>query len=405
MPFGKFQGNVNHDCWRYGLYLDNQYPRNVVRDENGHVKSGCQAFTADGKDNGVSQAAVIEDEFDWHNMFVGQYSAGDIMYLRYVSVNNGHSMYWKTSKNFADPSAHHMKDCIIANDRMDSYGRLQVYGPSGPFTFKFTNITFVGGPVGDAALCAGQHCGLGGAGGPCNVQYLLDGVDWSRLLAWQKKIKFGVNSASFGFVQPIFLSKETMWFCAQLRNRPLVLSFRSGAGLKHPLCHSAQFAPSSTSIGPSWPMLARRCTKSAKRRSDFGRGLPKSDQVRPTLVKLRATSAKSGTILAKLAQFVSHYGLSLAQLCSTFASLGPDMGRPGRILAKFGKRGPDFENWGSLCRSLTGFGRILPSWASVCSKLADCGQGRPNFGQLVANYGVADLWPDLAHISEILGQL
>ena len=37
-PFGRIEGNVNHDCQRFGLYLDNQYPRNLKRDENGCVR-------------------------------------------------------------------------------------------------------------------------------------------------------------------------------------------------------------------------------------------------------------------------------------------------------------------------------------------------------------------------------
>lgn len=32
----------------------------------------CGEFTQDGRDNGLSPANVIEDQFDWHNDFVGQ---------------------------------------------------------------------------------------------------------------------------------------------------------------------------------------------------------------------------------------------------------------------------------------------------------------------------------------------
>lgn len=208
MPFGQFRGNVNHDCIHYGLYLDHQYPRQLERDENGYVTSGCGEFTEDGRDNGVVPAQVIEDQFEWHNTFVGQYAMGDISFFRFTSMNNGHSIYWKTSKNFADNVSHHMRECIFGNDPHDPIGRLQIYGPSGPFTFKFTDNIFVGGPVGSAALCAGQHCGLGGAGGPCTVQYLMQNISWSGLMDWQKKVQFGVNAASFGYVQPILLSKD-----------------------------------------------------------------------------------------------------------------------------------------------------------------------------------------------------
>ncbi|CAE8721049.1 unnamed protein product [Polarella glacialis] len=209
-PFGTFRGNVNHDCQRFGLYLDNQYPRNLERDNDGFVTDmgTCAEFTAEGRDNGVVPANVIEDEFDWHNMFVGQYSMGDIAFVNLVSVNNAHAMYWKESKNFADKKARHVRDSIFVNDPLDWYGQLQFLGPAGPFTFSLTNVSFVGGPVGCGALCAGQHCGLLGAGGPCTVQYLLSSVDFSQVHKDARRIAFGVNSVDMGYVQPMFVSSD-----------------------------------------------------------------------------------------------------------------------------------------------------------------------------------------------------
>ncbi len=55
----------------------------------------------DGEDNGV--VALVEDQFDWHNTFVGGYFMGDISFVRYTSVNNDHAVYWKYGKNMADP--------------------------------------------------------------------------------------------------------------------------------------------------------------------------------------------------------------------------------------------------------------------------------------------------------------
>jgi len=207
MPYGTIRGNVNHDNQRFGLYVDNQHPRRLSRDVNGYVTDGCGAFTNEGNDNGLAPANVIEDEFDWHNMFVGQYSSGDISYVRYTSVNNGHAMYWKRSKNFADGVSHHMRDSVFANHPSLGYGALQLLGPSGPFTFLLTNTTFVGGPVGCAAVCAGQHCGLGGAGGPCDVQYLLQAVNFSGLDPGTKRIKFGIHTHHGpAMVLPVFNS-------------------------------------------------------------------------------------------------------------------------------------------------------------------------------------------------------
>jgi len=45
----------------------------------------------------------VEDQFDWHNTFVGGYFMGDISFVRYTSVNNDHAVYWKYGKNMADP--------------------------------------------------------------------------------------------------------------------------------------------------------------------------------------------------------------------------------------------------------------------------------------------------------------
>jgi parallel beta-helix repeat protein len=94
-PFGRWKGNVGHAGGRFGIYLNNQYSRNVTRDADGYITdfASCDITTKDGTDNGL--LSVIEDQFEWHQGFIGQYSLGDIQYLRYTSVNNGNPMYWK----------------------------------------------------------------------------------------------------------------------------------------------------------------------------------------------------------------------------------------------------------------------------------------------------------------------
>ena len=37
-PFLQIEGNVFHDCQRFGMYPDNQHPRDLVRDEDGYVR-------------------------------------------------------------------------------------------------------------------------------------------------------------------------------------------------------------------------------------------------------------------------------------------------------------------------------------------------------------------------------
>lgn len=141
-------------------------------------------------------------------MFVGQYAMGDIRFDNYTSVNNLHGMYWKTSKNFADGSLYHIENSRFLNDPADHFGQLQLLGPGGPFTFGIANTRFAGGSVGCGALCAGQHCGSAGAGGPCDTQVLLHNVDFSGVHEGQRRIKFGVNAYDPGYVLPIFLAKD-----------------------------------------------------------------------------------------------------------------------------------------------------------------------------------------------------
>eukprot|EP00931_Biecheleriopsis_adriatica_P093048 TRINITY_DN667_c0_g1_i1.p1 TRINITY_DN667_c0_g1~~TRINITY_DN667_c0_g1_i1.p1 ORF type:complete len:1526 (+),score=218.47 TRINITY_DN667_c0_g1_i1:80-4579(+) len=210
-PFGEWRGNVCHDNARFGLYLDNQYPRNLQRDVDGYVlhnRESCKWFTADGRDNGVVNE--VRDEFNWHNPFVGQYAIGDIQFINYTSINNGHALYWKQGKNFVDGRKWHILDSTFAHDPSDKYGVLQLLGPSGPFTFGMKNVKFLGGgPPGIATVAAGQNCGQGGGAGPCNVQYLFENVDFSRMRANQKFIKFGAHTrGGQAAVQSIFLAKD-----------------------------------------------------------------------------------------------------------------------------------------------------------------------------------------------------
>jgi hypothetical protein len=138
-PFGIIRGNVNHDCQRFGLYLDNQYPRNLKRDSNGMLldHSSCDEFTSDGRDNGVVNE--VRDEFDYHNDMVGQYTLGDVQFINYTGINNIHNMYWKASKNFVDGRLYHVVDSLIANDPSDHWGAMQFFGPAGGFTFGTSN--------------------------------------------------------------------------------------------------------------------------------------------------------------------------------------------------------------------------------------------------------------------------
>ena len=128
-------------------------------------------------------------------------------------------------------------------------GSVGVYGP----TVDPRNCVFLGGgPPGTAALAAGQHCGLLGGAGPCNVQrlsctvvahpavnhlepklphpkeanyptpkkariqlsrifgprrYMLENVDFSQMRVLQPRLAFGANTdAAQAAVLPVFLA-------------------------------------------------------------------------------------------------------------------------------------------------------------------------------------------------------
>jgi len=124
----------------------------------------CFQFKSDGSDNGAIPANLIETQFDWHNMFVGQYYVGDISYKGLISVNNVHGMYWKRSKNFADEVSYHIQDSVFLNDPNDHvFGIFHSFLPGGQFTFRMKDVTYAGGKQHPnmGVIAAPQHCGLG----------------------------------------------------------------------------------------------------------------------------------------------------------------------------------------------------------------------------------------------------
>eukprot|EP00122_Pirum_gemmata_P007993 Pgem_evm1s7355 len=214
--FGTFKGNVFHDNERFGIYLDNQYPREVERDENGYVTNfdSCKEFKKDGSDNGVKPANKVENGLDYHNMFVGQYTLGDIKYKNYTFINNHNQMYWKRGKSMADQVSAHIEDCTFAQDETDNYGFLQLLLPGGPFTFQFKNNKFIGGPT-FGIFMAPQHCGIsfhnenGKPGSMCNTQYVMEGNtfhDIKYMPGVTKKVQFGISDGNP--MAPMFLTKS-----------------------------------------------------------------------------------------------------------------------------------------------------------------------------------------------------
>eukprot|EP00937_MAST-01D_sp_MAST-1D-sp2_P007037 g7037.t1 len=78
-PYGIIRGNVGHNGGRFGIYPDNQYPRNVRLDADGYADlATCGEFKPDGSDNGAVPPHAIEDSLEFHQLFVGQYTMGDV---------------------------------------------------------------------------------------------------------------------------------------------------------------------------------------------------------------------------------------------------------------------------------------------------------------------------------------
>lgn len=127
-PYGTVQGNVCHHTIRFGLYVDNNFPVHTKKDDNGFVidKSTCDKWTPDGRDNG--KFTTMSNSLEWESGAIGQYTAGDIQYLR-ITVVRG-VLYWKGSKVFANGEFAHTKDSTFVDSG--------IMGPSGQFTFVST---------------------------------------------------------------------------------------------------------------------------------------------------------------------------------------------------------------------------------------------------------------------------
>jgi hypothetical protein len=125
----------------------------------------CGDWTPDGRDNG--QYSPMEDTFEWKTGAQGQYTSGDIQYLRSTLLHT--VLYWKGSKVFADGRFAHVKDCTLAH--------ANIMGPSGMFTFGIENTRFLT----PGTMMSGQHCGLvsynlGQHGAFCAAQYITKNV-------------------------------------------------------------------------------------------------------------------------------------------------------------------------------------------------------------------------------------
>ena len=127
-----------------------------------------------------------------------------MQYLRYHAINNLHGLYWKQTKNFADPAVTaHVKDSVFewTLGRAERLGEIMgtiptvgvghILAPGGLGTFLLENTVFKGDMF--AAIAGNHHCGVnfGGTGGICTPTFLLKNVDFSEMAPGRKWVQYG----------------------------------------------------------------------------------------------------------------------------------------------------------------------------------------------------------------------
>ena len=194
-PFGRVQGNTCHGHGRFGTYLlGPNFPRSIDASvSTGGVilnRSSCDAFQADGTERGVS--VVLADNTDYQVVFVGQYDAGDVQYLRHTSVNNNNLIYWKTTKPFTDGCSAHISSGRFADGTM-------ALPDQAAFIIERTNFG------GDTTLESNHHCNVGVTGMLCQPTYVLDRVVWASTAArwmWFTENGNGMRGGIFVLAPP-----------------------------------------------------------------------------------------------------------------------------------------------------------------------------------------------------------
>mmetsp|Transcript_24667 Transcript_24667/g.77520 ORF Transcript_24667/g.77520 Transcript_24667/m.77520 type:complete len:100 (-) Transcript_24667:91-390(-) len=83
--------------------------------------------------------AYLQDSLEYHSVFVGHYTLGDVAFRGLISVYNLHSMYWKVSKTMADQRTPHVDSSLFLGDETGEWRMagsvVRFLGPAGPFTF------------------------------------------------------------------------------------------------------------------------------------------------------------------------------------------------------------------------------------------------------------------------------
>jgi hypothetical protein len=112
---------------------------------------------------------------------------GDVQFDKHVAYDNNNGMYWKSTKNFANGCASHLKGGLYSDNSLAL--------PDGS-TFVI-NAQFEG-PI---SLESNHHCNVGVTGFHCYPTYILDECDfrqWSGGWSGQPEIVFQEQANNFG---------------------------------------------------------------------------------------------------------------------------------------------------------------------------------------------------------------
>eukprot|EP01097_Dermamoeba_algensis_P002778 TRINITY_DN2100_c0_g1_i1.p1 TRINITY_DN2100_c0_g1~~TRINITY_DN2100_c0_g1_i1.p1 ORF type:complete len:1249 (-),score=295.24 TRINITY_DN2100_c0_g1_i1:103-3849(-) len=192
---GHTEGNTFHGHGRFGTYfLVSIYPKKTDRsiDFNGIVRDRgtCAAFDGDGNDRGVPHTIIGNVDYD--NVFVGQYSLGDIQYRNHASLNNLNLIYWKETKNFADGCSSHILDSYY-----EGSGGSNVALPGGHGTFIFENVKFSGWITFESS----HHCNIGVTGVLCMPTYVFVNPKWEGITS-NTYVTWGENHGAMFVLGP-----------------------------------------------------------------------------------------------------------------------------------------------------------------------------------------------------------
>ena len=189
VPLGRVEGNTCHGCGRFGIYFgSSNWPRKITTNvlNNGFTNNtDCAPFDEEGYDRG--SPALLWNNVDYHNAFVGAYSMGDVQFRNHISIDNNNLIYHKESKNFADGCSSHFKNFHFE----DGSAMLA----SGWGTIIFEDSTFRG----DFNFESNHHCGISATGVLCNPQYIFTNPTWqvtsSKWITWND-----INNPTHGSV-------------------------------------------------------------------------------------------------------------------------------------------------------------------------------------------------------------